>query len=347
MAAPAEDGPASPLLTVSKLHAAILKSRGWSVDRYNAIETIYVPSRSRVRPEALQGYTREALEAVSSSDDRLRMMLEGGLNPNSQNKFGATLLHKACRLSHLASVSLLLEFGATARCADDCGKTPMHDLCWMGSVHTDGTEAIAVLLLSRDQSMLLAQDRLGFTPLDYLRPSQEALWRELLQAYSDTFWPPIRPAVSQGGRPPSFTLPVPLAGQQGPPLQTLPGAASFHDSSDSKAAIAPPAPPDLPVDLFSKDAMCTGDEHDDDSESRSINTGQSGASSGMASRGRRHKSPGSSGVGGRTRRASSRIASRMRDSDDADTIDGGRSAGASHASTGGSVGGMSMRAERE
>ena len=61
--------------------------------------------------------------------------------------FHTQLLHRACNKSRHQSVRLLLEYGAEAHCADDSGKTPLHDLCWMGSVYSEGADESALALL--------------------------------------------------------------------------------------------------------------------------------------------------------------------------------------------------------
>jgi ankyrin repeat protein len=63
------------------------------------------------------------------------------------------LLHKACHMALAPVVRLLLLHGANVRCSDESGKTPLHDLCWMGSLYPDGSEEIATMLLSQVRSI--------------------------------------------------------------------------------------------------------------------------------------------------------------------------------------------------
>lgn len=76
------------------------------------------------------------------------------------------LLHRACRQPNPRIVRLLIDHGACVRCADDSGKTPMHDLCWMGNVNKDSMLEIAHMLLSVVRRLGAAQ------PRRLLRPPQ-------------------------------------------------------------------------------------------------------------------------------------------------------------------------------
>lgn len=113
------------------------------------------------------------------------------------------VLHHACRAGCVPIVSLLLANGAPARCSDDSGKTPLHDVAWGGGAapraHADSPAepargdaaayfAIAELLLDADESLLRAADRLRSTPLDYVGDEQAAAWRAFLANHADRWW---------------------------------------------------------------------------------------------------------------------------------------------------------------
>lgn len=178
-------------------HRHLLADRGYSNLPFDAIPLIYLPSRALAEP-LQRGYTRDVIDAVRHDNcPALEKMLKEGLDPNTQDACGVTLLHKACHMSRAPLVRLLLQYGASVRCSDESGKTPLHDLCWMGSVYIEGTEDIACLLLRQDESMLRARDRLGFVPLDYLRPVQYDLWLRLLIDHCDEWWPASKaPGIS-------------------------------------------------------------------------------------------------------------------------------------------------------
>lgn len=174
-------------------HRDLMEARGYPSASYSAIANIFLPSRAEITVAMRQGYNRAVLDALQSNNTgAIQAMLDAGLDPNSQDKSGVTLLHKACHMALAPVVRLLLLHGANVRCSDESGKTPLHDLCWMGSLYPDGSEEIATMLLSQDESLLRAGDRLGCTPLEYLRPSQYAAWKTLLQVHCDDWWPIVK-----------------------------------------------------------------------------------------------------------------------------------------------------------
>ncbi len=80
----------------------------------------------------------------------------------------------------------LLERGALARAADSEGKTPLHEAAWLSR----GSDLdIPRMLVDWDESLLRAEDRLGCTPLAYVRDPHHEAWMAMLTARQHVWWP--------------------------------------------------------------------------------------------------------------------------------------------------------------
>ena len=82
----------------------------------------------------------------------------------ARNKFGVTLLHKACRYPNWCSAQYIAE-RAPELCSsrDDLGRVPLHDACWNEHLDFDVIE----MMLRLHPEALLSADHRGHTPLCY------------------------------------------------------------------------------------------------------------------------------------------------------------------------------------
>lgn len=97
------------------------------------------------------------------------------------------LLHAAARHADAAMVTILLHAGATAAIADDCGKTPLHDACWRSTASPD----IICLLIDQHAQLVMAEDRLGAIPLDYVPASDVPVIAAAVSSKLDQWWKPV------------------------------------------------------------------------------------------------------------------------------------------------------------
>jgi ankyrin repeat protein len=86
--------------------------------------------------------------------DVLKLLLEHGLDPNSTNRPGRTLLNGAIHLGKtrglhvsMETARLLLQHGADVNAKDPDGMTPLHRLLVAGSESVPATAALAKLLI--------------------------------------------------------------------------------------------------------------------------------------------------------------------------------------------------------
>lgn len=93
------------------------------------------------------------------------------------NRFGEGLLNLTCRRGFSEMTNFLLsEVGLSVRVRDDYGRTPLHDTCWNAEPQLD----IAKWIVERDPSLFLVADRRGYSPFQYARKSDWAVWRKFL-----------------------------------------------------------------------------------------------------------------------------------------------------------------------
>ena len=93
---------------------------------------------------------------------------------------GESLLHLACRRSHVDTVMFLIhEAKVRVDGRDNIGRTVLHDACW----RTIPDFALMSALLSAvSPHLLLAEDTRGHTPFEYTRKHHSTEWVEFLRA---------------------------------------------------------------------------------------------------------------------------------------------------------------------
>jgi hypothetical protein len=128
--------------------------------------------------EQVAAYTIEIVSAARNNDiSELQRQRETGKTMSCFNNFGESLLHMACRRGFREMVEFLLEQpDVGVRVVDDCGRTPLHDMCWNPTPQLD----ICRSLMAREPSLFLVSDRRGFTPFDFARPEHWTTWKQFL-----------------------------------------------------------------------------------------------------------------------------------------------------------------------
>jgi hypothetical protein len=197
---------------------AIMKSRGYSVTKYDALKTGYCNAPTPYQKACYDAYL---VRLVKEERDcaALQQLLVAGLSSNPCNAYGESLLHTVCRLGHVPTtlgddapddaenslsfhmLRILLNVGHVdiTNCVDDYGRTPLHDACW--TIHPCW-ETITTLL-TLDPTLLLLRDCRRALPLSYIPKKLEPAWLDFLSTHKD----PLFPVATIGARP---VIPSPL-----------------------------------------------------------------------------------------------------------------------------------------
>jgi ankyrin repeat protein len=138
------------------------------------------PQPSTVDPDDYEPWDMESFQAISRNDvSKLRELLEVGKCFDACNLNGETLLHLACRRGDLKTVKFMLEEACVQHdVCDDMGRTILHDVCWRPAPNL---EIMATLISTLSPYTLIAKDRRGHTPFDYVRREHWGVWLSFLQ----------------------------------------------------------------------------------------------------------------------------------------------------------------------
>jgi ankyrin repeat protein len=138
------------------------------------------PQLSTVVLDDYESYDMESFQAIRSKDvSKLRELLKEGKRFDACNRNGETLLHLACRRGDLKTVKFMLEEACVQPdVCDDMGRTVMHDACWRV---TPNLELMATLIRALSPHTLIAQERRGHTPFDYVRREHWGVWMQFLR----------------------------------------------------------------------------------------------------------------------------------------------------------------------
>jgi ankyrin repeat protein len=138
------------------------------------------PQPITVDPNNYEPWDMESFQAISRNDvSKLRELLEDGKCFDACNLNGETLLHLACRRCDLKTVKFMLEEACVQRdVCDDMGRNILHDVCWRPAPNL---EIMATLISTLSPYTLIAKDRRGHTPFDYVRREHWGVWLSFLQ----------------------------------------------------------------------------------------------------------------------------------------------------------------------
>ena len=131
-----------------------------------------------VSEEQIGAYDIKVVSACRENNlTDLKELYRQGQSMDCCNRFGESLLHMACRRAFTDILDFFLEeVGLDVRIRDDCGRTPLHDVCWNPTARLD----LAAKVIQRDPSLLLVSDKRGHTPFQYARPEAWPVWRKFL-----------------------------------------------------------------------------------------------------------------------------------------------------------------------
>ena len=131
-----------------------------------------------VTDEQIASYDIKVVAATRENKlDELKELYKKGQSMACCNRFGESLLHMACRRGFKEITRFLLnDAELKVRIRDDCGRTPMHDVCWNPKMQVE----LATMLVERDPTLLLISDKRGHTPFQYARPEDWRKWRKFL-----------------------------------------------------------------------------------------------------------------------------------------------------------------------
>jgi hypothetical protein len=169
-------------ISPSQYFKNILESRGYEFVAINGLDSPYLTTPT---PNQILSYDNVLLQAVRDNDiSKLTSLYQQGHTMTACNSYCESILHYAARRGSKDIVKFLLLHGAICF-VDDCGRLPMHDVCWR---HFQKYE-IANMLLEYDVNMLYVKDRHGACPLDYVNPRHWAQWCAYLDTVKDKYWP--------------------------------------------------------------------------------------------------------------------------------------------------------------
>jgi len=141
--------------------------------------------------ENVSAYNSDIVTAVRQRDvKKLSEIHENGGATKLQccNRFGESILHKACRYGATAVVRFLVkEAKISIRVRDDYGRTPLHDAFWTPKPEME----LVKILIETCPDLLLVEDVRGCTPLTYTRKEHWGIWCQFLEANRNILTPTI------------------------------------------------------------------------------------------------------------------------------------------------------------
>lgn len=156
---------------------SMLSSQGYDIPirPYNGIPGFF----AALDQEGINSYGSDVLTATREGDlPALRAFQSAGRPLNCSNIFGESLMHLACRRSHLEVVNFLVhEVGVPLTIVDDMGRSPLHDAFW---APTPNFELID-LIVTECPDLLYVSDKRGDLPLSYARQEHWSTWIEFLK----------------------------------------------------------------------------------------------------------------------------------------------------------------------
>jgi Ankyrin repeats (3 copies) len=184
-----------------------LRSRGYSTTRYNALDTGYY---NKATPLQVASYGTHIVNILRRGDEKqLRRYLSCGLASNPCNQFNESMLHMACRLQRSGErrlIKVMIESGCDLRCADDNGRTPLHDACWTYKPCFELIETI----IKFDVHLLMIADSRDCLPLSYAPRESWSDWLQFLQSKKDELFPNLLSGYRPYGATPATLEAPPL-----------------------------------------------------------------------------------------------------------------------------------------
>lgn len=184
----------------------MLRSRGYSCEKYESLKSAYF---NKPTPLQIASYQTNLIQMLASRDvsttENLRQVLASGISSNPCNAFSESLVHIVCRRGRTDLLELFVEAGCSLQCADDYGRTPLHDACWTAEPSFPTVE----LLLQQDVRLLYIQDARGSLPLSYVHKDHWPAWIDYLKSIKERFWKSRSVTLHGEQEPPELMLQAP------------------------------------------------------------------------------------------------------------------------------------------
>lgn len=157
----------------------------------NSIPFSQVPSDffMEMTDDNVKAYTNELISAVRNEDMVfLEQYLSSGKNLQGCNKFGESIISRACRNRCTNIVDFFLNKAQLSiKVCDDYGRTILHDACWVSDPDFD----LIQIILEKCSDLFLICDKRGHTPLTYAQKDDFEKWCSFLYQNKDKIHPTV------------------------------------------------------------------------------------------------------------------------------------------------------------
>ncbi len=157
----------------------------------NSIPFSQVPSDffMEMTDDNIKAYTNELITAVRNEDlVVLEQFLSEGRNLQGCNKFGESIISRACRNRCTKIVNFFLNKAQlSTKVCDDYGRTILHDACWVSDPDFD----LIQIILEKCSDLFLICDKRGHTPLNYAQKDDFEKWCSFLYKNKDKIHPTV------------------------------------------------------------------------------------------------------------------------------------------------------------
>jgi len=192
--------PESPTLSPQDYLDAMIRSRGYSTQRFATLQTAYYNKPTTLQMASYHVFLMNLVRQKNA--EKFRSILQAGISPNPCNVHGESLVHMICRRGDAALLQIMVELGCCLQVADDYGRTPLHDAFWAASPCFEVVE----IILREDRRMLHLMDSHGAVPLTYVRKDHWPQWLEFLASKNNEYWPARNVKVHGEEEPPELTM---------------------------------------------------------------------------------------------------------------------------------------------
>jgi ankyrin repeat protein len=173
-------------------------------------------------------YGVRLLELIDQANEEgFESCLLAGIHSNPCDEYGASALHRVCRQGHVSLLEILLDNDCVVQCADDFGRTPLHEACRCDRLCLSLVET----LMMQDLHLLYMADTSGRLPLEYIKPEHWYDWMLFLEPRLDRYWPSLHRSRRVNSTCEEQKTECTLSSQ--PPLTLLPPGSRPASDPDS------------------------------------------------------------------------------------------------------------------
>jgi hypothetical protein len=153
---------------------SLLKSQGYSTDSFQGANDLFLP----ITRDQDESYPQAALAARNEDLDAFKELHNRGLNLQSANRFGESIVHIVCRRGNDVILGFLTqEANVSVRVRDDLGRTPLHDAAWTERPNF----ALVRMVLLAAPDLLFVRDNRGHSALAYAPCHRWGEWCKFLE----------------------------------------------------------------------------------------------------------------------------------------------------------------------